>query len=174
MRRNEYIKLIHTLKKNEFPDDDSRYMFMNERYGKDSLKKMSLDELKDMLDFLGFNSKRGNIKPKKSTNEQNKATQKQLNVITEIWSLCSRKKDEESLRKFCERIVARKCEIYELSRVEASKVILGLKKIKNNFYSKGREEKNLNKNAVKSTFGAKDLLKYAIIKPANNVNFKKG
>ncbi|WP_063999522.1 hypothetical protein [Campylobacter iguaniorum] len=49
--KKDYIKLIQTLKTSKFPDDDSRYMYMQENFGKTSLKDMSIDELRIMLDF---------------------------------------------------------------------------------------------------------------------------
>ncbi|WP_162165804.1 phage protein GemA/Gp16 family protein [Campylobacter fetus] len=139
--KKDYIKLIQTLKTSKFPDDDSRYMYMQENFGKTSLRDMSIDELRIMLDFLGgkvwhrYQSKKGchtsGLAAKDNTRE--KATKKQITMMGEIWKEVARNKNGLALRNFVARVCKRSAPLYleYLSKEDASTVIIALRRWKN-------------------------------------------
>lgn len=126
--KKDYIKLIQTLKTSKFPDDDSRYMYMQENFGKTSLKDMSIDELRIMLDFLG-----GKVWHRKKSNKDEKATKKQIIMMGEIWKEVARNKSGLALRSFVARVCKRAAPLYleYLNKDEASMVIVALRRWKN-------------------------------------------
>lgn len=126
--KKDYIKLIQTLKTRKFPDDDSRYMYMQANFGKTSLKDMNIDELRTMLDFLG-----GRLWHRKKKNPNEKATKKQIIMMGEIWKEVARNKTGLALRNFVARVCKRSAPLHleYLSKEEASTVIIALRRWKN-------------------------------------------
>ncbi|PSM52774.1 DUF1018 domain-containing protein [Campylobacter blaseri] len=135
--KKHYIKLVHTLKKDFFIDDDARYMYMQAKFNKDSLTKLSIDELRVMLEDMGYKPyKKGKIPKQKAKNEEQKATQKQLDTIVGIWNTIARNKTKLALGLFCERITGYlMINISSLSKKEASKVIIALKKMQKEYFN---------------------------------------
>ncbi|RAZ58732.1 phage protein GemA/Gp16 family protein [Campylobacter hyointestinalis] len=148
--KKDYIKLIQTLKTSKFPDDDSRYMYMQANFGKTSLKDMNIDELRTMLDFLGgrlwhrYQSKKGyptsgalakrvvsGLAANDNTHE--KATKKQIIMMGEIWKEVARNKTGLALRNFVARVCKRSAPLHleYLNKEEASTVIIALRRWKN-------------------------------------------
>lgn len=124
-----YIKMIHTLKHNYFIDDECRKAYLEANYGKDSLTKLSIYELREVLSLVGYKPYKG-IKSQKG-----KASKKQIAMIYALWKEVARDKSEWALRKFIDRITGKiPLFLWYLSTKEASNVILGLKnmqKVKN-------------------------------------------
>ncbi|PPB60493.1 hypothetical protein [Campylobacter hyointestinalis] len=54
-----YIKMIHTLKHNYFVDDECRKLYLQAQYGKDSLSKLSIEELREVLELVGYKPYKG-------------------------------------------------------------------------------------------------------------------
>ena len=146
-----YIKMIHTLKHNYFVDDECRKVYLQAEFGKDSLKDLNLDELRKVLEVVGYKSK-FNPKLKHRTTKDtvmgadgvprafakkdpHKATQKQLDTIVGIWNRIARVKTGLALRLFIERITGRLvfC-LWYLSRSEATDVIIALQKMQGKFF----------------------------------------
>jgi len=49
-----YIKMIQTLKHNYFVDDECRKIYLQAQFGKDSLKELSIEELRAVLEIVGY------------------------------------------------------------------------------------------------------------------------
>ena len=108
-----YIKMIQTLKHNYFVDDECRKVYLQAKYGKDSLTKLSIDELREVLILLGY------------------ATKKQLNMIDAMWNERARVKTQMALRNFIFRILGyRPLHLFSLKKGDASKIIIALKHFK--------------------------------------------
>ena len=130
--QKEYIKRliqkIQTAKINVFVDDEHRREFMLSRFGVDSTKKLSIDELKLLLDFC--NRKINDIPILHQIEDKELITQSQIEKIRVIWKEKARDKSEEALLKFVKRVSK-----YELKRLEdllkgkATKVIIALEKM---------------------------------------------
>lgn len=120
--RKSLIQKIQTAKGNVFNDDESRREFMMSRFGEDSTTKLSIDELKLLLDFC--NRKVIDIPVAK-------ATEAQLHKINTLWLLKSREKTVASMSSFASRIVKRDVGfINELRKDEAIKVIVALENMR--------------------------------------------
>lgn len=127
--QKEYIKRliqnIQVAKTNVFIDDEHRREFMLSRFGVDSTKKLSIDELKLLLDFC--NRKINDIPMLHQIEDKEFITQAQIEKIRVIWKEKARDKSEEALLKFVKRVSK-----YELERLEdllkgkATKVIIAL------------------------------------------------
>lgn len=128
-----YIKMVHTLKREFFPDEECRLLYMQSKFGKSSTKEMSIDELREMLLEMGYKPKNSQkvaktTKPKSAGAE--KATQAQIDTITDIWNTIARVKTPWALRKFIERITGEMAlHLWYLNKKEASKVIVALTKM---------------------------------------------
>lgn len=134
MKENElkkhYIKLIQTLKHNYFIDDECRKVYLMAEFGKDSLTKLNIDELRKVLEVVGYtpySKKRmkDSIKEPKSLDKRAKASSSQIAMIYAIWAKISREKSELSLRNFIFRILKKRpMFLGYLSKTEASKIIV--------------------------------------------------
>ncbi len=120
MNATEYkaklIKLIHISKKNVFLDDEMRRDFIVSRIGVNSLKDMSINELKLMLDFC-----RGEI----SDIPMFPMTSKQSYTINRLWQQKARNKDDKALELFI--FNKTKKSFCHLTKSEAQKVLIALK-----------------------------------------------
>lgn len=52
------VKLMHTLKYNYFIDDERRREYLCATYGKDSVKDLGIDELRNALELVGYKHKK--------------------------------------------------------------------------------------------------------------------
>lgn len=122
-----YIKMIQTLKHNYFVDDECRKIYLQAKYAKNSLTKLSIDELREVLELVGYKPYRG-VKFREPVAKKGKASKKQIAMIYALWQEVARDKSEWALRKFIDRIVGyTPLYLWYLSTKEASSVILGLR-----------------------------------------------
>nr|DAW32826.1 MAG TPA: Protein of unknown function (DUF1018) [Caudoviricetes sp.] len=123
-----YIKMIQTLKHNYFVDDECRKVYLQAKYGKDSLTKLSIDELREVLILLGYKPSTSAQKP---ITKVGYATKKQLNMIDAMWNERARVKTQMALRNFIFRILGyRPLHLFSLKKGDASKIIIALKHFK--------------------------------------------
>ena len=151
-----YIKMIQTLKHNYFVDDECRKIYLQAQFGKDSLKELSIEELRAVLEVVGYkphkgaNFKKSTRKTKTSKTSSSSfvagedltpakgslyATKKQLETIIGIWEEISNVKTGMALREFIFRIVKiRPLHLKFLSRTDAADVVQALIQMKDKYY----------------------------------------
>ena len=117
--KKSLIQKIQIVKHNVFSDDEMRKEFMLSRFGVDSTTKLSIDELKLLLDFC--NKKVRDI-------PFSKPTEAQLKKIYDIWYLKAKDKSQNALNSFVSKIV--KKEMITLTKNEATKVIVALENMR--------------------------------------------
>lgn len=133
--KKHYIKMIHTLKRNYFIDDECRREYLKANYGKDSLSLLSLVELRQVLELVGYKPRKRAKKPKlddrafKGIGEFGTSSKAQIKTICLMWQSVARDKSPLALRGFIDRVVGRGRPLYlsQLSKEEASDVIVALK-----------------------------------------------
>ena len=119
--KKSLIQKIQILKHNVFIDDESRREFMLSRFGVDSTTKLSIDELKLLLDFCNRNV---------SDIPVSKATEAQLHKINTLWLEKAKNKSIEAMCSFASKIAKRQVGfINELRKDEATKVIVALERL---------------------------------------------
>ena len=120
--KKSLIQKIQILKHNVFVDDESRREFMLSRFGVDSTTKLTIDELKLLLDFCNRNV---------SDIPVSKATEAQLHKINTLWLDKAKNKSIEAMCSFTSKIAKRQVGfINELRKDEATKVIVALENMK--------------------------------------------
>ena len=120
--KKSLIQKIQIVKHNVFVDDESRREFMLSRFGVDSTTKLTIDELKLLLDFC--NRKVSDI-------PVSKATEAQLHKINTLWLEKAKNKSIEAMCSFGSKIAKRQVGfINELRKDEATKVIVALENMK--------------------------------------------
>lgn len=120
--KKSLIQKIQIVKHNVFIDDESRREFMLSRFGVDSTTKLSIDELKLLLDFCNRNV---------SDIPVSKATEAQLHKINTLWLDKAKNKSIEAMCSFASKIAKRQVGfINELRKDEATKVIVALENMK--------------------------------------------
>jgi hypothetical protein len=120
--RKSLIQKIQIVKHNVFADDESRRDFMLSRFGVDSTTKLSIEQLKLLLDFC--NRKVSDI-------PVSKATEAQVHRIFKLWYTKARNKEIGYLQAFINRIVGKYVLVpNELTQHEATKVLVALEKMK--------------------------------------------
>ena len=151
-----YIKMIQTLKHNYFVDDECRKIYLQAQFGKDSLKELSIEELRAVLEVVGYkphkgaNFKKSTRKTKTSKTSSSSfmsnedltpakgslyATKKQLETIAGIWEEIANVKTGMALREFIFRIVKiRPLHLKFLSRTDAADVVQALIQMKDKYY----------------------------------------
>ena len=151
-----YIKMIQTLKHNYFVDDECRKIYLQAQFGKDSLKELSIEELRAVLEVVGYkphkgaNFKKSTRKTKTSKTSSSSfmsnedltpakgslyATKKQLETIAGIWEEIANVKTGMALREFIFRIVKiRPLHLKFLSRSDAADVVQALIQMKDKYY----------------------------------------
>ena len=151
-----YIKMIQTLKHNYFVDDECRKIYLQAQFGKDSLKELSIEELRAVLEVVGYKPHKGaNFKKSTRKTKTSKpssssfvagedltpakgslyATKKQLETIIGIWEEISNVKTGMALREFIFRIVKiRPLHLKFLSRSDAADVVQALIQMKDKYY----------------------------------------
>ena len=124
--KKQLIKLIQINKSNVFFDDDERKDFIKSRFGVDSTTKLSIDQLKLLLDFCL--RKVGDIPLYRY---EKSVTEKQKEKIRCIWKEIARDKSEAALLNFASKISQYKLIVLDnLTGGEATKVIVALEKMK--------------------------------------------
>ena len=119
--KKSLIQKIQIVKHNVFMDDESRREFMLSRFGVDSTTKLSIDELKLLLDFCNRNV---------SDIPVSKATEAQLHKINTLWLDKAKNKSIEAMCSFVSKIAKRQVGfINELRKDEATKVIVALERM---------------------------------------------
>ncbi|WP_459888006.1 phage protein GemA/Gp16 family protein [Campylobacter concisus] len=151
-----YIKMIQTLKHNYFVDDECRKIYLQAQFGKDSLTQLSVEELRSVLEVVGYkphkgaNFKKSTRKTKTSKTSSSSfmssedltpakgslyATKKQLETIVGIWEEIANVKTGMALREFIFRIVKiRPLHLKFLSRSDAADVVQALIQMKDKYY----------------------------------------
>ena len=120
--KKSLIQKIQIVKHNVFIDDESRREFMLSRFGVNSTTKLTIDELKLLLDFC--NRKVSDI-------PVSKATEAQLHKINTLWLEKAKNKSIEAMCSFASKIAKRQVGfINELRKDEATKVIVALENMK--------------------------------------------
>lgn len=120
--KKSLIQKIQIVKHNVFVDDDMRKEFMLSRFGVDSTTKLSIDELKLLLDFC--NRKVSDI-------PVSKVTEAQLHKINTLWLEKAKNKSIEAMCSFASKMAKRQVGfINELRKDEATKVIVALENMK--------------------------------------------
>ena len=154
--KKHYIKMIQTLKHNYFVDDECRKIYLQAQFGKDSLKELSIEELRAVLEIVGYkphkgaNFKKSTRKTKTSKTSSSSlmssedltpakgslyATKKQLETIAGIWEEIANVKTSMALREFIFRIVKiRPLHLKFLSRTDAADVVQALIQMKDKYY----------------------------------------
>lgn len=154
--KKHYIKIIQTLKHNYFVDDECRKIYLQAQFGKDSLKELSIEELRSVLEVVGYkphkgaNFKKSTRKTKTSKTSSSSfmsnedltpakgglyATKKQLETIIGIWEEIANVKTSMALREFIFRIVKiRPLHLKFLSRSDAADVVQALIQMKDKYY----------------------------------------
>ena len=154
--KKHYIKMIQTLKHNYFVDDECRKIYLQAQFGKDSLKELSIEELRAVLEIVGYKPHKGaNFKKSTRKTKTNKtrslsfansedltptkgslyATKKQLETIVGIWEEIANVKTGMALREFIFRIVKiRPLHLKFLSRSDAADVVQALIQMKDKYY----------------------------------------
>ena len=154
--KKHYIKMIQTLKHNYFVDDECRKVYLQAQFGKDSLKELSIEELRAVLEVVGYkphkgaNFKKSTRKTKTSKTSSSSlmsgedltpakgslyATKKQLETIAGIWEEIANVKTGMALREFIFRIVKiRPLHLKFLSRTDAADVVQALIQMKDKYY----------------------------------------
>ena len=123
--KKSLIQKIQIVKHNVFVDDDMRKEFMLSRFGVDSTTKLTIDELKLLLDFCNRNV---------SDIPVSKATEAQLHKINTLWLDKAKNKSIEAMCSFVSKIAKRQVGfINELRKDEATKVIVALERMKLHF-----------------------------------------
>ncbi|RXJ79804.1 hypothetical protein CRU86_02190 [Aliarcobacter skirrowii] len=119
--KKSLIQKIQIVKHNVFVDDDMRKEFMLSRFGVNSTTKLTIDELKLLLDFCNRNV---------SDIPVSKATEAQLHKINTLWLEKAKNKSIEAMCSFASKIAKRQVGfINELRKNEATKVIVALEKL---------------------------------------------
>lgn len=127
--KKSLIQKIQIVKHNVFADDEERKEFMLSRFGVDSTTKLSIDELKLLLDFCNRNVSDIPML-KRDIEKEDMITAEQIEKIRVVWNEKARDKSEEALMKFACKIAK-----YKASRIddfklrEAQKIIIALEKM---------------------------------------------
>jgi len=120
--KKSLIQKIQIVKHNVFTDDEMRKEFMISRFGVDSTTKLSIDELKLLLDFCNRNV---------SDIPISKATEAQLYKLSKLWGEKARDKSFPAFLSFINKISTIKLETAkQLTKHEATKVIIALENMK--------------------------------------------
>ncbi|WP_320034538.1 phage protein GemA/Gp16 family protein [Halarcobacter sp.] len=126
--KQNLITKIQINKSNVFSDENVRKEFMQSRFGAKSLKDMSIDQLKLLLDFCY--RKVSDIPMLHQVEDKELITQAQVEKIRTVWMEKARDKSEEALLSFVFRISKYKLQrLEDLLKGKATKVIVALELI---------------------------------------------
>lgn len=128
--KKSLIKKIQIVKHNVFIDDEQRKEFMLSRFGVDSTTKLSIDELKLLLDFCNRNVSDIPML-KRDIKEVYKITFAQKEKIGVIWQEKARDKSDKALLEFACKIAKYKAlRLDDFKLREAQKIIVALERMK--------------------------------------------
>jgi len=103
--------------------------YLQNMYNVDSSKKLSIEELNNLLFILKGQTteiKKGGYRPA----PEGKITEKQLKAIEAIWEARAREKTPLALREFVDKTIKRKpLYLTSLTKQEATKIITAIKKL---------------------------------------------
>jgi phage gp16-like protein len=117
--KKQLIQKIQVNKHNVFFDDEERREFILSRFGVDSTTKLSIDQLKLLLDFC--------TKKVSDIPMVNMATQPQIKKIRDLWQEKAGDKGIHALLNFQYKITKKNIRNFmELTKQEATKVIVAL------------------------------------------------
>jgi len=127
--KKNLIQKIQIVKHNVFSDDEERKEFMLSRFGVDSTTKLSIDELKLLLDFCNRNV--SDIPMLHEIEDKELITQAQIEKIRVVWKEKAKDKSEEALLNFVKRVSRYKLErLEDLLKGKATKVIVALESMR--------------------------------------------
>ncbi|MGE4382283.1 MAG: phage protein GemA/Gp16 family protein [Arcobacter sp.] len=127
--KKRLVQKIQIVKHNVFADDEERKEFMLSRFGVDSTTKLSIDELKLLLDFCNRNVSDIPML-NRDIEKEDMISAEQIEKIRVVWNEKARDKSEEALLKFACKIAK-----YKASRIddfklrEAQKIIVALERM---------------------------------------------
>lgn len=125
----QLIKKIQINKKNVFENDDERKDFMKSRFGVDSLKDMSIDQLKLLLDFCF--KKVSDIPILHKVEGKALVSEAQKMMIKGLWNEKARDKSDIALMNFIKRVTRTNIQILDdLLKGKATKVIVALENMR--------------------------------------------
>lgn len=134
--RNKLLSKIHqspryrTIYAN---DRDLWESFLVNGYGVSSSSKLAISELENLADYLFGKVTVLISDPSRRPDQEGKATKAQIAKIETMWSIIARDKSEMALRNFIHRQVkSRPLHLYNLSRHEATTVIITLEAMADN------------------------------------------
>lgn len=127
--KKSLIQKIQIVKHNVFLDDEQRKEFMLSRFGVDTTTKLSIDELKLLLDFCNRNVSDIPML-NRDIEKEYMITAEQIEKIRVVWNEKARDKSEEALMKFACKIAKYKASrIYDFKLREAQKIIVALERM---------------------------------------------
>ena len=133
--KKRLIQKIQIVKNNVFADDEMRKEFILSRFGVESSTKLTIDELKLLLDFCLHKAEFPPVGRACNRNVSDipvsKATEAQLHKINTLWLDKAKNKSIEAMCSFASKIAKRQVGfINELRKDEATKVIVALENMK--------------------------------------------
>lgn len=118
------LKLVHTSKmyKEIYANDRALWEeFLNKTYGVKSSKYLSISELEGLVDYLNYKTTKIKVEP---------ATMNQIRYMMHLWDKKGRVKGVFGLLKFVrERMGFKVLKLKDLTKEQATKVIIGLEKL---------------------------------------------
>lgn len=127
--KKRLVQKIQIVKHNVFADDEERKEFMLSRFGVDSTTKLSIDELKLLLDFCNRNVSDIPML-NRDIEKEDMISAEQIEKIRVVWNEKARDKSEEALLKFACKIAKYKASrIDDLKLREAQKIIVALERM---------------------------------------------
>lgn len=128
--KKSLIQKIQIVKHNVFSSDDERKQFILSRFGVDSTTKLSIDELKLLLDFCNRNVSDIPML-KRDIKEVYKITLTQKEKIGVVWQEKARDKSDKALLQFACKIAKYKAlRIDDFTVREAQNIIVALERMK--------------------------------------------
>ena len=127
--KKQLIQKIQINKTNVFLDDEDRKAFMLSRFGVQSTTKMSIDQLKLLLDFCY--KKVSDVPMLQKVEGKELITQAQKEKIRVLWRLKARDKSEDALLNFASKILKfNLTTLDDLLKGKATKIIVALNNLK--------------------------------------------
>ncbi len=121
--KKQLIQKIQVNKYNVFFDDEERREFILSRFGVDSTTKLSIDQLKLLLDFC--------TKKVSDIPMLDMSTQPQAKKILELWQQKAKNKQWHALQAFTSKITNQHIDdLHQLTKKEATKLIIALNNLK--------------------------------------------
>jgi hypothetical protein len=129
------VKALHISRryKEYYSNNKDEYKeLLQEHYGVDSSKELTIDQLIIFVDYMNF--KRDEL-PKYEANGEELCTKKQLSTMKGLWESFASIPTEAALLKFANRQTGKTyLHLHMISKTEAQKIIPVLKTMKNNIF----------------------------------------